>query len=66
MTFNLKREPNPETIHKLEVVTSPKPTNLNLDVWVLRSDPDCTTKQESAHWLESFQLIQYRIPGITF
>ena len=31
---NLKREPNPETIHKLEVVTSPKPTDLNLDVWV--------------------------------
>ena len=32
--INMDRKPNLQTIHELEAVTSPRPTNLSLDVWV--------------------------------
>lgn len=46
-SINLDRQPNPETIHKLEAVTSPGPTNLSLDVWVCGAIQGASAKKKA-------------------
>jgi hypothetical protein len=46
--INMKRHPNPETIRKLEVVTSPKPENMSLDEWVCEAIREAMQKKRAS------------------